>query len=167
NGNKLVGGGEVQTIQAAATVATALQPGQGFASIKFDQDVGDAAFQFSWTSASNTLTLTNIKTGATESVNVGSEAITDLQKVRFAQLGATVELNADFDKTAADWAPTGNAFDVGGTSAIEGTITLTNAALDANNPDSGKAIANLDQTAINVDGAAQYATLTIDAGTYD
>ena len=167
NGNKLVGGGEVQTLMAASTVATRLQPGTGIASVKFDQNVEDAAFQFSWNQASTTLTLTNSKTGATESVNLGSTAITDLEEVRFAQIGATVTLNAQFNKGAATWAPAANAFDPGNTSAIDGTIKLTGASLDAGNKDSGKALAGLDVTSIGVGGNAQFATLTINAGTYD
>ncbi|HXG81952.1 MAG TPA: flagellin [Sphingomicrobium sp.] len=156
NGNKLVGGGEVQTITPTA-VATDLQAADGFASIKFDQDVGDAAFQFSWDQSSTTLTLTNKKTGASESVNVGSTAITDTEEVRFAQLGATVTLNADFDKAAADWGPAANASTVANT-----TGALVSAALDANNAASGEALAALDTVDIDVAGTASYATLTID-----
>lgn len=156
NGNKLVGGGEVQTINPSA-VATGIQAAQGFSEVKFDQDVGDAAFQFSWTNASDTLTLTNKKTGATESVNLGSAAITDTQEVRFEQLGATVTLNSSFDKTAADFGPTANT-----TTATNVSGSLIGAELDAGNDASGEALAAIDSVDIAVAGSLQYATLNID-----
>src|SRR5690606_1899035 len=156
NGNKLVGGGEVQTIQTGFTLAnTLLGTEDGFASIKFDQSVGDAAFQFSWDQSSTTLTLTNAKTGASESVNVGSTAITSTEEVRFAQLGATVTLNSNFNKAAADWSPAANT----DLDTISGSIV--GAELDASNDASGEAIAAIDSINIVVGGTAEYATLDL------
>src|SRR5690606_30547734 len=175
NGNKLVGGGEVETITAAAATAAAEN---GVASIKFDQSVGDAAFQISWDDTTSTLTLLNNKTGVSEAVKIADTAtdpITSTKEVRFGQIGATVTLNATFDTSTSPWGSTTatNAFGAGG--GITGDITLTSTSLDSNNDKSGKALAALPTGAdseIALSGGAKFASLTItgganpDGGTY-
>lgn len=79
-----------------------VQAQDGFQSIAFDDDVGDAAFILSFDATTNAMTLQNLTSGEFSSAALGATAIgqNETQTVRFDSLGATFELNSAFDKTS-------------------------------------------------------------------
>ncbi|MCH9050274.1 MAG: hypothetical protein IIA72_04240 [Proteobacteria bacterium] len=102
---------------------------EGFASIKFDSSVGATAFSIAFDATTDTLSVTNLTTGVTESVSLGSTAIAqnETQTASFGTLGVTIVLNEAFDKTT-DIKPTGThvTSDTDQSGAIEASsITLT------------------------------------------
>jgi len=123
---------------------------QGVQSVAFDNTVGNATVKIGYDSTTNVLTLTNLTTGVSQGVNIGSTAIAQnsTQTVSFATVGATITLNSAFNK-GTSIAPT-DSFTLGGSgtgainslqltgatfstglatlSAISGSVNATNAA---------------------------------------
>lgn len=120
--------------------------GEGFESIDFSDTFGDGAVKIEFTAASNIMTLTNLATNATQSIDIGGDAISagQTQQVAFNSLGVTIELNSSFDKTTN----------------INATNTSTNADIEAG---------SISVTGITVGtpvfdwGSVDEATLTLDA----
>jgi len=123
NGVSLVNGQSTTTTSLNAQSATnnKVEAADGFASIVFDSTVGAATVKASYDSTTNVLTLTNLTSGVSQGVNIGSTAIATnaTQTVNFSTVGATVTLNAAFDKSTSI-APT-NSFTLGGSGT--GTIS--------------------------------------------
>jgi flagellin len=169
NGVSLLSGSEVTTtsLNGQANSVNYVQANDGFQSIAFDATVTDttnttAVFTFSYDSSTNVLTATNLTTGVSQGVDIGSTAIAvnDTQTVKFDQLGTTVTLNSAFNKSA-NVAPNGaSAF----TSDAAGQIENSSIAL--NSIDAAAATA-LTTNAVSVDastGGVAASTLTL--GTY-
>lgn len=111
NGVKLIDGSSntSTTLNAQTAANDKIETTDGFASIKFDSDVGAVAFSIAFDATTDTLSATNLTTGVTESVALGSTAIAqnETQSVNFGTLGVTIVLNEAFDKTT-DIKPTGS-----------------------------------------------------------
>jgi flagellin len=129
NGVSLINGStSISTVRNGLTTAAdnKLQTADGFQSIQFNTA---GTYVFTYDAATDVLTATNLTTGQSEGVSVGSTAITgnNTQTVTFNNLGGVVVLNAAFDKTA-NIAISNTATIAGGTGAIlAGSISLTGA----------------------------------------
>lgn len=161
NGVSLVNG--QSTTSTALNSQTAgtnnkIEAADGFASISFANSVGSAAVKVAYDSTSHVLTLTNLTTGVSQGVSIGSTAIATnaTQTVNFATVGATITLNAAFDKSTSI-APT-NSFTLGGS----GTGSLTSVAITAATVSTG--LVNLAALSGSIDtGTAAKSTITIGA----
>jgi flagellin len=131
NGVSLVNGQSTTSVSLNSQTSTndKIQAADGIASIALDNSVGAASIKVGYDSTSHVLTLTNLTTGVSQGVSIGSTAIANnaTQTVSFSTVGATVTLNSAFDKTAAI-APT-NSFTLAasGTGALS-SISLTSSA---------------------------------------
>ncbi|MGE5537895.1 MAG: flagellin [Gemmatimonas sp.] len=123
NGVSLVNGSSTTstTLNGQAATPNVVQAADGFDSISFGNSVGNASVKVAYDATAKVLTLTNMTSGVSQGVNIGSTAISagSTQTVNFSTVGATIVLNSAFDKTAAI-APT-NSFTLGG--AGTGTIS--------------------------------------------
>jgi len=138
NGTKLVQG---STVVSAATNsvddtsgANLVNAADGFASIEFDTDVGDAAFVVDFDSSTNVLTVTDLTNGTSQGVNIGGTAIAanETDEVRFDTVGATITLNSAFDKTTDIASDTAAYSATVGTGAIAASgVQITTATADA------------------------------------
>ncbi len=148
--------------------------GEGFESVDFGNGFGNGAVSFEFEAASNTLTATNEGTGATQSVNIGADAIGagQSQTVNFNSLDVSVTLGDQFDKTAniaaanTAAAADGTEFTAGqieaGSISIEG-ITVNGAGDTTNTLDAGQ----FASPTVEITGAAATATLTLAAFNQD
>ena len=133
NGSKLVHGSTAVTA-AANSISTAgdnfVQAEDGITAVEFDTDVGNAAFTIDFDADTDVLTLTNLTTGISEGIDVGSTAVAEnqTQDVRFDNLGATITLNSAFDKTAAINATGASVSSIGGTAAVLASSFQINSA---------------------------------------
>ena len=93
----------------------------GFASISLDSGVGDAQIHVTYDIFSNILKLTDLASGVSQGIDVGSAAIPtgQTQQVRFNSLGATVTLNSGFDKSVSIGAANGLTLASSGAGAID------------------------------------------------
>ena len=136
-----------------------IQTADGFASIAFDSSVGNKAFSVAFNATTDSLTVTDLSTGTSESVALGSTAIAQnaTQTAKFGTLGVTITLNQAFDKTT-DITPTGthSTGDTDQVGIIEASsITLTLADASAN-------VIALDSQQVTVNaGTAASATFTV------
>lgn len=127
NGVQLINGSTaVNTVRNGLTTAAdnKVQTADGFQSIEFNTA---GSYTFTYDATLDVLTATNLTTGQSEGVAVGSTAITgnSTQTVSFNSLGGTVVLNAAFDKTA-NVAIANTATVTGGTGVVDNdTIRLT------------------------------------------
>lgn len=138
NGTKLVQG---STVVAGAVNsvddtngANLVNAADGFASVAFDDDVGDAAFVLDFDENSNVLTLTDLTNGTSQGVDIGATVIAanETQNVRFDTVGATITLNSAFDKTTGINADTGAFSQTAGSGIIEDAgVRITSATADA------------------------------------
>jgi flagellin len=122
NGVKLVDGSSTTTSTLNAEAANnVVDANSGIDSIAFGNSVGNASVKVGYNATTHVLTLTNLTSGVSQGVNIGSTAIAtgSTQAINFSTVGATVTLNSAFDK-ASNVAPT-NSFTLGGTGT--GTIT--------------------------------------------
>ncbi len=133
NGTKLVQGStsvSSATNSVAAAADNYIQAADGVASVEFDSDVGEAAFTVEYDSSTNVLTVTDLTNGTSEGVDIGSTAIgqNSTQEVRFDTVGATVNLNSAFNKSASISADGGSysATVVGGT-ILSSSVEITGA----------------------------------------
>jgi flagellin len=105
NGVKLVNGSSTTTasLNSQSNTNDVLQAADGFDSISFGNGVGSAAVKVAYDSTSHVLTLTNLTSGVSQGLNIGSTAIANgsTQSVNFDSLGATITLNAAFNKTSS------------------------------------------------------------------
>ena len=131
NGVKLIDGSTntSTTVNAQSAANNLIETTDGFASIKFDSDVAATAFSIAFDASTDNLTVTNLTTGVTQSVALGSTAIAqnESQTAAFGTLGVTIVLNEAFDK-AQDIKPTGSLLtgDTDQSGAIEASsITVT------------------------------------------
>ena len=131
NGVKLIDGSTntSTTVNAQSAANNLIETTDGFASIKFDSDVAATAFSIAFDASTDNLTVTNLTTGVTQSVALGSTAIAqnEPQSAAFGTLGVTIVLNEAFDKTT-DIKPTGSLStgDTDQVGAIEASsITVT------------------------------------------
>ncbi len=90
---------DVTTVGSATTVKNLV--GEGVSSINFSSSFSGDAVAMSYNAKGNVLTLTNLSTGQSDSVNINSTAVAagTTQTVNFGNLGATVVLNENFDKS--------------------------------------------------------------------
>ena len=111
NGVSLINGSTdtSTTLNAQSASNNLIETSDGFASIKFDSDVAATAFSVAFDATTDNLSVTNLTTGVTESVSLGSTAIVQnaTQTAAFGTLGVTIVLNEAFDKTT-DIKPTGS-----------------------------------------------------------
>ncbi|MEX2649231.1 MAG: flagellin [Alphaproteobacteria bacterium] len=120
------GSTSISTVRNGLTVAgdNKVQAADGFHSVEFTVA---GSYVATYDATADVLTLKNLATGQSEGVAVGATAITgnNTQTVKFNNLGATIVLNAAFDKTAN--ITTGNSATVtGGTGVIDNdTVLLT------------------------------------------
>jgi flagellin len=132
NGVSLVNGQSTTSVSLNSQGNTndVVQAADGIQSIALDNSVGSAAIKVAYDSSSHVLTLTNLTTGVSQGVSIGSTAIATnaTQTVNFSTVGATITLNSAFDKTA-NIAPT-NSFTLGtsGTGALS-SISITSATV--------------------------------------
>lgn len=128
----------------------------GFQSIVLGNSVGDAVFSVAYEDSTNVLTLTNLSTGESQGVDIGSTAIAtnDTQTVNFADLDVTVTLNSAFDKSRTDLTPTGSFTDGGATGVIDTSTVTVTAATDS----SAGAIAALASQTFSLDTTTASAT---------
>jgi flagellin len=131
NGVSLVSGSSTTSTTLngiSSAPSNVVQAADGFASIAFDNSVGPASVKVGYDATTHVLTLTNLTSGVSQGVTIGSTAIATnaTQTVNFSTVGATITLNSAFDKTAAI-APT-NSFTLvaSGTGAIN-SIQVTGA----------------------------------------
>lgn len=131
NGQSLINGSASTTtvLNGQSNANNLLQAADGFQSIAFDSSVGTKSFSVSYDSSTSVLTLTNLTSGVSQGVNIGSTAVAAgaTQSVRFDAIGATVTLNSAFDKTA-NIKPTGSTTITNGGSIDTTTIAVTGAS---------------------------------------
>ncbi len=138
NGTSLIAGGATTTAALAnlnAATLTIDAANEGFTSFTFDKSVTDSLFEVTFNATNDTMTVTDLISGAVESKVLDVTAIqaqtagasTD---IKFDTLGLTVALNNGFDDTdittTATSAVAAQAFDTGtnGTLAIAAGIVL-------------------------------------------
>ena len=131
NGVKLVNGSSTTstTLNGQSATNDVVDAASGFNSIQFGNSVGAASVKVAYDSSTNVLTLTNLTSGVSQGVNIGSTAIGsgNTQTVNFSTVGATITLNSAFDKTSSI-APT-NSFTLGGSgTGTISAISLTGAS---------------------------------------
>lgn len=168
----------VRMVAGNATTATSLnqqvpaknfiEAADGFQDIKFDSSVTNtsattAVFTFTYDSSTNVLTATNMTSGTSQGINIGSSAVAvnSTQTVTFGNLGLVVDLNSAFNKAATIVPTSANTF----TSDSTGQIETTSIALSSIN---AAAIANITTNAISVDassGGPAVSVLTLGVGT--
>jgi flagellin len=156
NGVSMVNGSNSTTTSVNSQSASnnLVEAADGFQSIAFSDSVGNASFTIAFNATTNVLTLTNLTSGASQGIGIGSTAIAggSTQTVDFTTLSVVVTLNTAFDKTS-DIAPTGT-FTLGGagTGAVDNTTVTVTAA------DATSAVISLDSQAIVMDHTAASAT---------
>ena len=164
NGVTLINGSTETTTslngQSAAT--NVIQAVDGVQAIEFDSSVGDTAFSFKFIASTDILTLTDLTTGVSESIDLGSTAIAqnDTQAVKFGTHGVTITLNNAFSKTA-DVNPTGTTTTT--TTDQVGVIELS--SISVTKADSSATMIALDSTAITID-VTDSATATFTLGSF-
>jgi flagellin len=118
------------TLNGQNSTNNLIQAADGIQSIAFDNSVGNSAVKVAYDSTTNVLTLTNLTTGVSQGVNIGSTAIAQnaTQTVNFSTVGATITLNSAFSKSTSI-APTDTATIGGGTNqaGIINNLTLSGA----------------------------------------
>ena len=161
NGVTLINGSSntSTSLNGQSTANNLIQTADGFASITFDSSVGNKAFSVAFNATTDSLTVTDLSTGTSESIALGSTAIAQntTQTASFGTLGVTIVLNEAFDKTT-DILPTGTLAtgDTNQSGVIEATsITLTLADASTN-------VIALDSQQITVNaGTAASSTFTV------
>ncbi len=116
------------TPQAAALSVPAqgqIGPAAGITAIRFDGSQGTDAFQLSYASATNTLTLTRVYDGASQDVNIG--AAPGAGNFTFGDFGAEISVDATFDRTV-DITPANGVFS---NAANSGDITPASIVIDS------------------------------------
>jgi len=130
NGVSLVNGQSTTTESTNAQgTNNKVSAAAGIQSIALDNGVGSAAIRVGYDSTSNVLTLTNLTTGVSQGINIGSAAIANnaTQTVSFGTVGATITLNSAFSKSTSV-APA-NSFSLGGGSGAISGISITSASV--------------------------------------
>ena len=119
NGVTLVNGSSTtaESINAQSSTNNKVQAADGFQAVTLESSTGSASIKVAYNATNHVLTLTNLTTGVSQGVDIGSTAIATnaSQDVKFSTIGATVTLNSAFDKTTSI-APS-NTFTAGGTAA--------------------------------------------------
>lgn len=150
NGVTLVDGSSTTTTSLNDQSATndLIDAGAGIDSISLGNTVGNAAIKVGYDHSTNVLTLTNLSTGVSQGIDIGSTAIAAgaTQTVNFANVGATITLNSAFAKgtdiagtNTATFGSSGNMTDISiksatvstgliNLSAISGSIDATTAS---------------------------------------
>ncbi|HEU0070295.1 MAG TPA: flagellin [Alphaproteobacteria bacterium] len=133
NGTSLVNGSSRTDVSLSS--ASAIGAAQGFASIKLGNDVGNATLSVDYDATTDVLTLTNLTTGESQGVAIGSSAIAvnSIQTVNFNEIGAVVELNAAFNKSANIQSVAAYSFGTADTGRItDSSISISNVSNAAN-----------------------------------
>ena len=152
----------VTTLNVQPGSSNFVEAADGFQGITFDSSVTSTAatqavFTFDYNSTTNVLTATNLTTGVTEGVNVGTNAIAanETEIITFGQLGTVVTINSAFDKST-DIAPSSATTFSSDAAGIIETVSIGLVDIDAD------AIASVTSNAIVVNAAtAATAQLTI------
>ncbi len=136
NGVTLVDGSTTtdSSINGQSAANNLVQAADGFQSIVLGNGVGTAGFSVAYNSTTNVLTLTNLTSGESQGVDIGSTAIATnaTQVVNFDTLDVVVTLNSAFDKTTAV-NPSGSYTSAGSAGSIDtSTITLTSITNNTN-----------------------------------
>lgn len=136
NGTQLIAGGATTSSGIAKIDATNNKIDVGFTSFTFDKSVTDGAFELTFNAANNTLTATDLISGAVEAVvldvtAINAQATGASTDIKFDTLGLTVALNNGFDgatdiTTTATLVQSAGVFDSGsgGQLAIAAGIVL-------------------------------------------
>jgi len=161
NGNSLLNGSTrtITNLNGLGAAANLIEAADGFHSISFGNSVGDARTIVAYDAANAMLTLTDLGTGQSQSVDIGASAIAlnETQVVDFDHLDIVVTLNSAFDKTA-DIAPTGSFTAAG---AGQGSVQASTIELIAATAGMQAAI---DPTVTISGASADNATLTLAGG---
>lgn len=159
NGVTLVDGSTTTdtSLNGQSNANSLVQAADGFQSIVLGNSVGTAGFSVAYEDATNVLTLTNLTTGESQGVDIGSTAIATnaTQVVNFDNLDVVVTLNSAFDKTASTLTPSGSFTSGGSAGAVDTTtITLTSITNNTNG-----AIAALASQTVSVNTTTAAATV--------
>ena len=141
-----------------------VQAADGFQSIVLGNTVGDAILSITFDAASDVLTVTNLSTGESQGVDIGSTAIATNaeQVVNFDELDVTITLNSAFDKTADISSASTAAAVASGTGSVISNSFLVTSATDS----TAGAIAALSTQTLTVNStSATAATFTLGAFT--
>jgi flagellin len=162
NGTSLVNGSSTTTTTLNGFSGSNIQAADGFASIKFGNDVGDAMVTVSYDSTTDVLTLTNKTTGESQGVAIGNTAIgtNETQTVNFDELGIVVELNSAFDKST-DIATASASYTASGTNqtgVISAAITI-GGGLNAESEADGAILAKVTSGAATINAATASASV--------
>lgn len=175
NGTKLLSGAagvfadvnNLGTIGSATAVKNLI--GQGVSSINFASSFTAGAAALSYNANGNGLTLTNLITGQSETVDIGSTAIAsgETQTINFSNLSATVVLNSSFDKTVSSNVTNGYrsiSYGTSGAQAAKITSSASNVAFRLKDS-SGITAADFDGAAIALTATlATASTITVTVG---
>ncbi len=160
NGTKLVQGSTQVTAASNSIDAAAdnfIESADGVTAVDFDVDTGDAAFSLEF--SGGVLTMTNLTSGVSEGVDIGTTDVTENQteEVRFDSLGATVTLNNAFDKSSTISAEGGTINSAGGSAVILADSIKINSA-------SGSGAQGITANAVTITAvAADSATIAVGA----
>jgi flagellin len=157
NGTSLVNGSSTTTTTLNGLSGSTVQAADGFASIKFGNDVGDAMVTFAYDATTDVLTLTNRTTGESQGVAIGNTAIgtNETQTVNFNELGIVVELNSAFSKSAsvATAAATFVTNAAGQTGVINTTSINIGSGVNADGDADGSILAKVTGGAVTINAA--------------
>jgi flagellin len=166
NGTSLVNGSSTTSTTLNGFGASNVQAADGFASVKFNSDVGEAMVTFAYDATTDVLTLTNRTTGESQGVAIGNTAIAtnETQTVNFNELGMVVELNSAFSKSTAI-ATASTSYTAGSSQSgviTAGTITLSNGKNAASTAD-GSILAKVTAGVVTINASsAAGSVLTVD-----
>lgn len=150
NGVTLVDGSSTTDValNGQSNANNLIQAADGFQSITLGSSVGTAGFSVAYEDATNVLTITNLTTGASQGVDIGSTAIATngTQVVNFDNLDVVVTLNSAFDKARTDLTPSGT-FTLGGAA---GSIDITTISITSMTNNTNGAIAALASQIVSV-----------------
>jgi flagellin len=166
NGTTLIAGTAVTVtaINGQTAANNFVEAADGFQSVVFDTTVTNttdttAVFTFSFDATSDVLTATNLETGESQGVDIGSAAIAvnATQTINFGNLGTTVTLNSAFDKTV-DIAPTSaTTFTSDSDGQIE-VASITLGTVDA------AFVTNVSDNTVSIDASGGVSTSTLTLG---
>lgn len=174
NINKISAVGTSVTLDGAVIGNAAnKQISEGVDSISFASSVTTPAVKLEYDATHKTMTLTDLSTGATSAVVLSDDdiAVGKTEKVSFADIGATVVLNSNFDKTVSTSATNGVREITYTASNSNGTTVSTTGGLSSvdfrlkPNGTGGVSAANFNGASIAIaagaTGAGTIATVTV------
>ena len=147
NGVKLVNGSSpTSTTLNHLSSGNVVDAAHGFQSIALGNGVGNATIKTSYDSSTHVMTLTNLTSGVSQGIDIGSTAIASggTQTVSFSTVGATITLNSAFSKSTS--IPPANSF------ALETFFGQSGALANIKIASANQAAYNLLKAATSTDG---------------